>query len=855
MRSLMPRGRHADLYRIAGAIAAAGLLVGLFVLTQPVDLARHNTVLSALGQLQQDEIRLGEEILKLRFRLLNNYDEATAIAGRLRDTARELRRGDVAADLREDGEFQRQLQALERRLDLKLNGLERFKSANSVLKNSLSYLPHARDDLLKAAPSALTVHDGSDSLLENLLLVHVNAVAPDLERMERDIAGLEGSGLRLPPASREKLAAFVRHIRLIVRIERGMPELLEQMTSTDEIEGLSIAYRHYYDIRQKGMAVFHFILLLATLALLAYAVHVFLQLREKSRHLQLAASVFTHANECITITDAQGRIVDVNPAFCRVTGFSREEALGSNPRLLASGRHDREFYARMWQSLSETGQWQGEIWNRRKNGEVYPEWLSITTVYGENGEAVSRIGSFFDISERKQNEAEINNLAFFDPLTQLPNRRLLLDRLRHSVASVARTSGQGAVLFIDLDHFKTINDTQGHAVGDMLLCEVARRLNACVREGDTVARLGGDEFVVMLENLSEAAGDAVAQASAAGEKILAALNQPYVLGNSTFHSTSSIGISLFRGREATVDDLLKRSDMAMYEAKMAGRNTLRFFDPAMQWALEARTALEADLRGALALDQFVVYYQIQVDAANRPIGAEALLRWAHPVRGLVSPAQFIPMAEDTGLILSIGRWVLQAACAQIKAWESNALASELQLAINVSAHQFRQPDFVDQVKQALEHSAAKADRLKLELTESAVLDDVDDTIAKMNALREIGVRFSMDDFGTGYSSLAYLTQLPLDQLKIDRSFVSTIETSRANAVIVQTIINMSITLGMQVIAEGVETEGQCAFLEHAGCRAYQGFLFSKALPLDRFEALLHASAARGIARPDEGNSQ
>jgi diguanylate cyclase (GGDEF)-like protein len=431
----------------------------------------------------------------------------------------------------------------------------------------------------------------------------------------------------------------------------------------------------------------------------------------------------------------------------------------------------------------------------------------------------------------------------------------LLDRLRHSVASVARTGGQGAVLFIDLDHFKTINDTQGHAVGDMLLCEVARRLNSCVREGDTVARLGGDEFVVMLENLSGGANDAVAQASAAGEKILAALNQPYVLGTFSHHSTSSIGISLFRGREATVDDLLKRSDMAMYEAKMAGRNTLRFFDPAMQWALEARTALETDLREALGLNQFVVFYQIQVNAANRPIGTEALLRWSHPERGLVSPAQFIPMAEDTGLILSIGSWVLQTACAQIKAWETNPLACDLQLAVNVSAHQFRQPDFVAQVKRELEQSAAKADRLKLELTESAVLDDVDDTIAKMNALREIGVRFSMDDFGTGYSSLAYLTQLPLDQLKIDRSFVSTIETSRANAVIVQTIINMSMTLGMQVIAEGVETDGQCAFLEHAGCRAYQGFLFSKPVPLDRFEALLHASAARGVSRPAEGNSK
>lgn len=847
-------GRQGDLYRVAAAVVAAVVLVALALFAQPLDLRRHNALLSILGQLQRDEIQLGEEVLRLRFRLLNNYDLATAIAGRLRDNARKLRHGAEADALRRDAAFAMQLDALERRLAEKLDGLESFKSANSILKNSLGYLPRARADLVASSPTAAALDRHSHDLLEGVLLLHINAAGADRDPVAPSVAALERLAPGLPRRVGEQLHAFVRHALLAERVEKDMPEILRRLTSSEGIDGAGLAYRRYHDARQRWVAFSHIVLAVVALLLLAYAVRVFLELRRKSRGLQLAANVFTHSNECITITDPAGNIIDVNPAFNRVTGYSRGEVIGRNPRILASGRHDSEFYAAMWRMLTETGRWQGEIWNRRKNGEIYPEWLSIVSVKDESGVIVNHIGSFFDISERKQSEAEINNLAFYDPLTQLPNRRLLLDRLRHSVAAAARHSAHGAVLFIDLDNFKAINDTQGHAVGDTLLCEVARRLRAAVRGIDTVARLGGDEFVVMLENLGEAAADAVAQAGAVGDKILAQLNQPYQLAGGSFRSSSSIGVTLFRGGDVTVDDLLKRADMAMYEAKTAGRNTLRFFDPAMQWALEERISLEGDLREALAQGQFALHYQIQVDAANQPIGAEALLRWTHPRRGAVTPGKFIPLAEDTGLIQPLGNWVLDAACARIKAWDSDPVGRRLQLAINVSAHQFRQADFVDQVKAALARSDAPAGRLKLELTESAVLQDVDDTIAKMNALRDAGVRFSMDDFGTGYSSLAYLTQLPLDQLKIDRSFVSTIETNRANAVIVQTIINMGSTLGMQVIAEGVETEAQCAFLEHSGCRAYQGFLFSEPLPLDQFEALLDVAAASGVSRLPVGKS-
>ena len=390
------------------------------------------------------------------------------------------------------------------------------------------------------------------------------------------------------------------------------------------------------------------------------------------------------------------------------------------------------------------------------------------------------------------------------------------------MASSHRSGRKGALLFIDIDNFKTLNDTLGHDMGDLLLQQIAQRLESCMRQGDTVARLGGDEFVVMLEDLSEHILEAAAQTEVIGKKILAILNQTYRLDQHDYQSTPSIGATLFNGHEQSIDELLKQADIAMYQAKTSGRNTLLFFDPQMQASITARVALEADLRLALAENQFRLFYQPQVYHNRQVIGAEVLIRWQHPVRGLVAPADFIPLAEETGLILPIGQWVLEAACAQIKIWEGNVHTRHLQLAVNVSARQFRQANFVEQVSQVLRRNAINPDRLKLELTESLVLDDIDDSIRKMNALREIGVHFSMDDFGTGYSSLAYLTRLPLDQLKIDQSFVHNIGVKTTDAVIVQTIIGMANNLGMEVIAEGLETEAQRSSWNSMTVRSIRG---------------------------------
>jgi len=553
---------------------------------------------------------------------------------------------------------------------------------------------------------------------------------------------------------------------------------------------------------------------------------------------RIAATAF-ESQEGMMVADAQGTILKVNRAFSEITGYEAGEAVGQTPRLLNSGRHDRAFFEAMWRELRETGQWRGEIWNRRKSGELYPEWLAITAVRGEDGVTSHYVGTFTDITQRKAAEKEIQHLAFYDPLTGLPNRRMLIGRLGEAQAASARRTSQGALIFLDLDNFKTLNDTLGHDKGDLLLRQVAARLMACARAHDTVARQGGDEFVLILDDLGADTETAARRAESVGEAVRHAVSQPYDLEGYAYHCTPSLGVALFDGREP-LDDLLRRADLAMYEAKAAGRNTLRFFDPAMQAQVSARAALEVELRQAIQQDQLALYYQVQVSAAGAALGAEALVRWHHPGRGLVSPAEFIPLAEDTGLILPLGLWVLEAGCRQLAAWARQPGREHLTLAINVSARQYRQHDFVAQVLAVLERTGAPPGRLKLELTESVLLHDVEDIIAKITTLQARGVSFSLDDFGTGYSSLSYLKRLPLDQLKIDQSFVRDLLLDPNDASIARTIIALGKTLGLMVIAEGVETAAQRDRLASYGCDAYQGYLYGRPVPVEVFEQALPA---------------
>lgn len=560
--------------------------------------------------------------------------------------------------------------------------------------------------------------------------------------------------------------------------------------------------------------------------------------RKRNEEALRVAAVAFETHDAILITDAMANIVRVNRAFTDITGYGEEEVLGKNPRIMSSGRQDKEFYIEMWQQLLHTGSWSGEIWDRRKSGQIYPKWLNITAVKNDKQEITHYVAIFSDITVRKQADEEIRNLAFYDALTRLPNRRLFHDRFRAGLTISARRNDYGAVLFIDLDRFKVLNDTMGHDYGDLLLVEVAGRIKSCVREMDTVARLGGDEFVVLLEGIGAAMEEASRRAGTVAEKIREYLSMPYCLKEFEHHNSPSIGISLFNGSKISVDELMQQADMAMYQAKSAGRNVVRFFDPVMQQKVAMRASLENDLHNAIALGQMQLFYQVQVDKMHRPLGAEVLLRWIHPHRGLVMPGQFIPIAEESSLILQIGDWVLEQACCQLGRWRNREQTRNLLLAVNVSPKQFSQQNFVEKIAAMLDKHHVEPRLLKLELTENLVLHDMKSAVSKMHALKQLGIGLSMDDFGTGYSSLAYLKDLPLDQIKIDQSFIRGISNHGNDALLVRTIIKLAENFNMEVIAEGVESEDQLEFLASHACPSYQGFYFGKPIAIEEFESKL-----------------
>lgn len=543
--------------------------------------------------------------------------------------------------------------------------------------------------------------------------------------------------------------------------------------------------------------------------------------------LRLAARVISRSGEGIIISDAKGLIVEVNKAFETITGYSRADALGRNPNFLSSGRQDKEFYRRMWQTLHAEGFWQGEIWNRRKSNEVFPEWLSLSAIRDDAGVVTNYVATFSDVTEAKAREARIQHMAHHDFLTGLPNRFLLTDRFRQVAAAAERNNSRFAVLFIDLDRFKNVNDTLGHSVGDQLLRDVAARLGSMVRGTDTISRQGGDEFLVLLGEI-----DTPEAAAMVARKLMQVLSEPFVLDGHPVTMTPSIGIAISPEDGSDLDSLLKHADLAMYDAKQQGRNNYQFFRREMNARSLELLLMESDLRQALRKSEFELHYQPQVSVDDgRPLGLEALLRWRHPERGLVSPADFIPMAEETGLILPIGQWVLNTACQQLAQWRANGWPN-LCVAVNLSAAQFRLQDLLGQVKMALSAANLPAEALELEVTESILMIDADGTAKMLHALNAMGVRLSIDDFGTGYSSLAYLKRFSVSTLKVDRSFVQGIGSDNEDAAICTAIIGLARSLHLSVVAEGVETQAQHDWLAKAGCHIVQGYFTGKPLPVD-----------------------
>lgn len=555
---------------------------------------------------------------------------------------------------------------------------------------------------------------------------------------------------------------------------------------------------------------------------------------EAEAALRLQSTALQAAANAIVITDRDGTIQWINQAFSTLTGYTLIEAVGKNLcNLMRSGQHGKAFYQSLWDTIRAGRVWNGELINRRKDGSFYPEEQTITPVRDDQGRISHFVAIKQNITERKTAEAEIHNLAYYDALTGLPNRRLFRDRLAQALAAARRSNHWGAVLFVDLDQFKRINDARGHDVGDLLLKQVSERLTGCRRDEDTVARQGGDEFVVLLVNLGATQSAVIRLATRVAEKIHSTLIEPFHIGELDYYIGASIGITVFPKAVENVDDLLREADTAMYRAKDAGRNTVCYFEPDMQEAVQARFVLEHDLRQALTRNEMRLLLQPQVDGQGRFVGAEALVRWERPGQGLISPIAFIPVAEESGIILALGRWVLEEACRLLK--QLDAAGYALHLAVNVSPRQFRQPDFVACVCEVLQATGADPTHLVLEVTEGLVIENIHDTVAKMLELNRLGIHFSIDDFGTGYSSLAYLKRLPLHELKIDRTFVQDAPTDPNDAALVEVILAVAQHLNLSVVAEGVETQTQLDFLKQRGCSVFQGYFFDRPLPWLQFQ--------------------
>ena len=578
------------------------------------------------------------------------------------------------------------------------------------------------------------------------------------------------------------------------------------------------------------------------------------QLARGSSEFRLLQASMAKLNSIVVITEVDPvstpthKIVYVNEAFEKHTGYSLGEVVGRSPSLLQGQGSQYAELDRIHAALGQSQAVHAELINYKKDGTLFWIELDIAPIKNASGVATHWVSAARDISQRKIAEEEIEYLAFYDPLTQLPNRQMLMERLKRALLpgddsnKNELSNRNGALMFIDLDNFKILNDTLGHATGDALLCKVATRLGACVRLSDTVARLGGDEFVVMLESLPEEVLEATEYCRTVAQRILLALSEPYDLAGNQYESSCSIGVTLFSKRKQDMSDLLKQADLAMYQAKASGRNALCFFDPAMQAVVTANAALNFGLRQSLRENRFVLHYQPQVGGTGDMFGVEALVRWNHPERGLVYPNEFIAQAEDSGLILSLGKWVLEAACVQLSHWSRHEETRHLSIAVNVSVRQFRHPEFVELVMRTIKDTGISANRLKLELTESLLATGMEVTIAKMGMLKEAGVTLSIDDFGIGYSALSYLKYLPLDQLKIDRLFVKDILSDPNDAAIARTIIGLAQSLGLGVVAEGVETEAQRQLLAHFGCECYQGHLFCPALPIEDLEIFMRERA-------------
>ena len=847
---------------VAAGFAAVLLLTWAYVRSDAVSNREHQSYIANLHSLRDVDAQIGASVLANRLGLPHHFDEIVYSIGRAQNHVRALsampsflsdaNRQSLSAHLRT---YQI---ALEDRIEL----IDTYKRDITTFENSRAYFPDIAERATHEANSAAArerIDQFSRKLLE-LIVADDPDTARDVKRRLRELDGAAGD-------ARPMLSSMLLHAHAIIDGKATVDRVTRAIIDTpsdQQVDNLESAYALAFDEARSHARLYSMSLYVAGVLIGAYLLIALLRLERASRELgdanralqdkvdalhqsreqlRLYANVFTNASEGMTITDADARIVAVNPAFSQITGYAEEDILGKTPAVLRSGRHDKAFYRHMWDELQHRGQWRGEIWNKRANGDIYPEWISITRVRDDQDRTTHYVGLFSDITERKDAEARIRHLAHHDPLTGLPNRTLLQDRLDQAMR-LSRYSGlPTAVMFIDLDRFKAINDTLGHEAGDSLLVEIASRCEALLRDNETIARQGGDEFVVVLPEVTHPQ-----HVVRIARELLAAIVQPHKLGAHELSISASIGIAMYPEDGATGSELLRNADVAMYRAKTEGRNGMQFYSADMNAASLGDLLLENRLRGAIERDELTLAYQPRVAArTGRLVGFEALLRWHDPTLGPQLPARFIPIAEASGLIVPIGAWALRAAASQLRTWLDEGLDPP-PVAVNLSAGQFRH-DIPELVRDVLAEFALPSRLLELELTESMLMRDVPHAVEVLNRLRAMGVRISIDDFGTGYSSLAYLRLFDVQQLKIDRSFVQDIRPDGPEARIIQAVIALGHSLGQEVVAEGVETDYQRDYLTQRGCDQMQGFLFGEPAAAEIVVAQIKAEQVIAALQP------
>lgn len=861
----MTQGKFAYLQKVVVLVAIIGLLLTvswLFIKADQVSPEQHYRYLRTLRHVQDADVSLNFSVVAAYAGLLQNYDPLVRYGDEIRRHTALLQNMPESMTSGERQQLEEKIREMQASQKHKEDIVDRFQRAHSILRNSESYFPKLAEDALALQKSSGNL--AIDRFVRRMLAFASNSGVDDRASLLVELEGLRTS-LSYGP-HQKVFGPLLVHAGLILDQRLAVESLVTDIATLPTMRRADELTRRYvgaYERGQQQAATYRGMLYAITLMLVIYVIYAVFRMRADAQTLAIAhanlaeryeaqrqaeaeltlyANVFSNAAEGMIITDEKAVIVAVNPTFSRITGFSQEEAIGQTPALLASGRQDKAFYSGLWEALQATGQWQGEIWNRRKEGGIYPEWLSISAVYDPKGAVSHYIGVFQDISERKQNEARIHHLAHHDALTGLPNRLLLEDRLNQGLLKSKRSHRPMAVVFIDLDRFKNINDTLGHDIGDRLLIQAAQRGLAVLRDTDTLSRQGGDEFVAILPELENRQS-----AMHIARKLLATLAQPYLLAGHELTVSGSAGVALYPADGETASELLRKADAAMYRAKEEGSNTFRFFSAEVNTASLGELLLENELRAALERDELLMYYQSKVDArSGQLVGAEALMRWRHREHGMIPPCRFIPLAEASGQIERFGQWAIESVCAQQRTW-LDAKLHVVPVAVNIAAKQFADPAFPKLVQRCLNDHSLPPELLELELTESMLMRNSRHAIDVLNALHEMRVKVSIDDFGTGYSSLSYLKQFPVNGLKIDRSFVCEIDEAGERVKLASAIIAMAHELEMQVIAEGVENEAQRRYLRDHGCDFLQGFLFGQAIPAEIFRQLLETQEKKLLA--------